>query len=500
MFACIYAQQIPAEVSGTSAGLPVRQPHSLAEFAYAFSPLVEETASDTVVIDVEGCALRFGSTYELANEIAKQARQAKEFGGLGCGANVALAANPDAAIHAAKYFKGITFISPGEELTALGELPIENLLGPRSEDQRPKTKDQRPPLEKQTLDLGPSGDDAKLEEIFETLRLWGVRTFKEFAALPVAGVSERLGQAGLKLQELAGGKVNRHLKLKQPAPEFKNAIELEYPIAELEPLSFIFARLLNQICANLNGYALATNALQVELKLEQGAAHEIKLNLPYPMRDHKVFLKLLLLDTEMHPPPAAVVGVAINCEPVKPRVLQTGLFIPLAPEPEKLELMLARLAKLVGAENIGSPELLDTHRPDAFRLKRFELKEAKKQRSKQQTANSKQQTAENLQSEIRNPKSMLGFRVFRPPLRAIVQAEQGCPREISAWNKNKSVYGKVVCVAGPWRTSGEWWRTDTWARDEWDVAIECGGPPRQVLYRIYRELPNGSWFVEGVYD
>ena len=98
MFACIYGQQIPAEVS-------------LSEFAYAFSPLVEETARDTVVIDVEGCALRFGSSYELANEIAKQAK-AKRPGGLGCKVNVALAANPDADIHAAKYFKGITFISP----------------------------------------------------------------------------------------------------------------------------------------------------------------------------------------------------------------------------------------------------------------------------------------------------------------------------------------------------------------------------------------------------
>jgi protein ImuB len=101
----------------------------------------------------------------------------------------------------------------------------------------------------------------------------------------------------------------------------------------------------------------------------------------------------------------------------------------------------------------------------------------------------------------------------------MVQAEGGCPREISAWNKNKSVYGKVVCVAGPWRTSGEWWRIDTWARDEWDVAIEASGQwamgsgqkadgleskeigrHNQVLYRIYRELPNGAWFVEGVYD
>jgi protein ImuB len=477
MFVCIHGQQLPAEVSGTD---------FLAEFAYTFSPLVEETAPNTVVIDIEGCALRFGSSYELANEIAKQAK-AKRPGGLGCKVNVALAANPDAAIHAAKFCPGVTFTAPGEELTCFGNLPLKALQYSLAGVAEPQAV-----------------------EILETLRLWGVHTFKEFAELPVAGVSERMGQDGLKLQELASGRTNRHLKLRQPAPEFKNAIELEYAIAELEPLSFIFARLLNQICANLNAYALATNALQVEMKLENGAAHEIKLNLPYPMRDHKVFLKLLLLDTEIHPPPSAVVGIAINCEPVKPRVLQTGLFIPLAPEPEKLELMLARLAKLVGADNIGSPELLDTHRPDAFRVKRFELKESKRRKanSKQQTVNSKRQAANsNSKFEIRNPKFTLGFRVFRPPLRAIVQAEQGYPREISAWDKNKSVYGKVVRVAGPWRTSGEWWRTDTWARDEWDVAVErrsqrseVRGQKLEVLYRIYRELGCGVWFVDCVYD
>src|SRR5204863_3755500 len=211
-------------------------------------------------------------------------------------------------------------------------------------------------------------------EIPETLKLSGVRNFKEFAELPVTGGAERIGQDGLKLQQLASGKTTRHLKLKQAEPVFTNSIELDYPIAELEPLSFIFARLLNQICASLNAYALATNAIQVEMKLEKGATHDLKLNLPYPMRDHKVFLKLLLLDTEMHPPPSAVVALSLACEPVKPRVTQNGLFIPLAPEAEKLELTLARLAKLLGENNIGSPELLDSHRPDAFRIKRFALK------------------------------------------------------------------------------------------------------------------------------
>lgn len=88
--------------------------------------------------------------------------------------------------------------------------------------------------------------------------------------------------------------------------------------------------------------------------------------------------------------------------------------------------------------------------------------------------------------------------MFRPPLRAIVQADQGWPTQISAWGKQRSVYGKVVHLAGPWRTTGDWWRDDRWARDEWDVMLERAG--QQTLYRIYRELKTENWFVEGNYD
>jgi protein ImuB len=49
--------------------------------------------------------------------------------------------------------------------------------------------------------------------------------------------------------------------------------------------------------------------------------------------------------------------------PVEPRTTQHGLFLPSSPEPEKLEITLARIRGLVGAANVGAPELLDTHRP-----------------------------------------------------------------------------------------------------------------------------------------
>jgi protein ImuB len=449
MFACIHSENLPADLS-------------LADFAYAFSPLVEETRTGTVVIDVDGCELLFGSAYQLANEVAKRAKQARADGGLETTVSVAIAANADAAIHAAKQSAGITFVSPGEELTCLGEFPINQ------------------------LDYELAGVEKKTAaEILETLRLWGIRTFAEFASLPVAGVSERLGQDGIRLQQLAAGKTERHLKLKQTPPVFANSLELDHPVAELEPLSFIFARLLHQLCAALNAHALATNELQAQLQLTDQTVHERRLSLPYPMRDHKVFLKLLLLDLEMHPPVAAVRRVSLACEPVKPRVLQNGLFVPVAPAPDKLELTLARLAKLVGEENVGSPGLLDTHRPDAFVMNRFVLPSRKSHR----------------QSAIGN-RQCLGLRMFRPPLRAVVETEHGWPTQISAWGKQRSVYGKVVQVAGPWRTTGDWWREDRWARDEWDVAVAASKTSSEPpgLYRIYRKLNSEMWFVEGNYD
>jgi len=459
MFACIHAPNLPANLS-------------LAEFAYGFSPLVEEVNGNTVVIDVDGCELLFGSAYQLATDIARRAKESKVSGGLEGPVNVAIAENPDAAIHAATRLKGITFVSPGEELTCLGEFPIAA-------------------LEYSLVAV----EKKRAEEMLETLRLWGIRSFQDLAGLPVAGVSERLGQEGVRLQQLAAGKTERHLKVKQPAPVFSHSIELDHALNELEPLSFIFARLLNQLCAALDAYALATNELTIEMQLDDSTTHDCRLSLPYPMRDPKVFLKLLLLEMEKHPPQAAVKAVSMTCDPVKPRVLQHGLFVPLAPSPDKLELTLARLAKLVGEQNIGSPVLPDTHRPDAFTVKRFVLEtqsDVRKRRKK---------NARNQQSAIGTRQS-LGFRMFRPPLRAVVQVDRGLPAQISAWDKQRSVYGRVINAAGPWRTTGDWWRDDRWARDEWDVAVELGkaGSQQHAVYRIYRELNNGAWFVEGNYD
>ena len=496
MFACIYG-----EVSSEIRSEQRPDANLLVDLAFTFSPLVEQTASDTIVLEISGQGLLFGSSSHrpaddlessrnLAYEIVRRATQTD------LQVNVSVASNPDAAIHSARCFKGVIVITPGEELAQLSHLAIKY-------------------LDYSLADI----EEKRVEEIRETLRLWGIRTFGELARLPLSGVAQRLGQEGVRLQKLAQGKSERHLVLVQPPIGFSQTLELEHPIAELEPLSFILSRLLNQLCANLNMQALATNELRLKLvaercseyRLQSGIdavnksptevdtqntadLHERTITLPVPMCDPKTLLRLLLLDIEAHPPAAPIILVTIAAEPIKPRISQTGLFVPLAPEPEKLEVTLARLAKLVGADKVGSPEPLNTHRPDAFRMTKFRLN--------QRTArNIRKRSRFALNADGTPSLPVMGFRIFRPPWPAEVQIRDGQPVRISARSAISSLRGKVTCAAGPWRGSGDWWTADVWARDEWDVAVaDSNRSESERLCRIYRDLISDKWFVEGMYD
>jgi protein ImuB len=409
-------------------------PGNLTTLAFEFSPTVEATAADTVTFDVGGLDRLFGLPQDVAAAIARRAREC------GVKANLALAANPDAAICAARGFSGVSLIPYGDEGKFLGSLPLPVL--------------------------------APTPDLLETLERWGIRRFHQLAALPPLGIAERLGSEGMRLRQLARGEAERKL-LPIPEPlQFEDEIELEYPVELLEPLAFLLARLVNGLATRLATRALATDELRLRLKLENRALHRRTLRLPVPSLDTKAFLKLLQLDLEAHPPAAPIVHLWMGVNPVKPQAAQTGLFIPVAPEPVKLELTLARIQAFVGEGRVGTPELLDTHRPDAFRMNLW----------------SRAEPAVSPALPV-PPITRLALRVFRPALVARVALASGQPGYVMA----DGVRGKVLDLAGPWRTSGDWWTPDPWHRDEWDVALSDG-----ALYRIYCE-PRG-WFVEGSYD
>ena len=238
------------------------------------------------------------------------------------------------------------------------------------------------------------------------------------------------------------------------------------------------------------------------------------------MLDVKVFLKLLQLDLKAHPPGAPILKVHLSATPAQPRTTQGGLFLPPTPEPEKLELTLARIAGMVGEDKVGSLQLVDSHHPTSFRMQRFVPSPPRGSHEKSDS--------------VLSSAPIAALRLFRPPLRAAVTLRDGQPSHVLC-PKRKEIQGDILWMAGPWRSSGDWWDQDGWSRDEWDIAIQSSVASRQslagfvsgrgfsravpaptpkaalaavaekekttlALYRLVHDLLNGNWFLEGTYD
>ena len=451
---------------------------ALLDLGASFSPRMEDTAPDTIILDISGLTSLFGSDENISAQLVQRASV------LGLLVHVAISSNLEVALHAARGFSGTTVIPPGEEAKCLGKLSVRALL--------------------------PSA------EIVETLERWGVRDCAALAALPVLQLSERLGQEGVRLHELARGACERSLVLAQLGVCFEEEMALDFAVAELEPLSFLLGRLLDQLCARLEACALAACAIRMHFDLEDSfekdfqvlsensppklapKTYEKVLSLPVPTRNSKMLLKLLRLQLQEDPPHAAILKIIISAEPARPRAAQGGLFLPSSPDPEKLELTIGRLAKLVGHATVGSPELIDTHRPGDFRMARFTLA------SDESKIPQKNATAVVHGSRETPPTA---FRVFRPEIEAKVELQQNYPTRIYF----RGMRGNIIAASGPWRTCGDWWREDTWQQDEWDVEVrfdsvrgqsqKISSPRTQNgIYRIYYDSLRAAWFARGRYD
>jgi len=412
MFACINWPELgqatlspPSTPTGSSTNARGQSGLSpLRELADAFSPWVEQVAPDTVLFSLDGLHRIYGDARATAKALAVRAP----------GASIAIATLPDTAVLAARNLPGVVIIPPGEEMRFLGPLPLD------------------------CLPLDPA--------IWKILDRWGLRTFEDLACLPENGLHDRLGDAGVRLQTMARGALGRPLKPFIAETVYEQRIELDDALELLEPILFLLARFLNDLCADLKSQSLAAGQLHVTLNRTQRI-----LRLPFPTRDVKFLLKLLQHNLEADLPGEPVSILILRAVPTAMRFLQHDLFTLSAPEPERLESTLQKIRAMVGPKNVKIPEIRDTHRPGWGPAE-----------------------------------SNLAFRHFRPPLDARVERKH---------LRASGIQGTIEEISGPWRTSGDWWRADAWDRDEFDLALSDG-----ALYRLIFNRQSQKWQLEGAYD
>ena len=400
----------------------------------------ERSSGATLILDVSASERLFGTPEQIATALRQNVDAA------GFEACIATSGNAYAAVLAARGFLGTTVISPGKEANTLAPLSVT------------------------VLELEP--------EQQETFTSWGIKTLGALAALPEKAMIARTGQTGYRLQALARGEYQHLFVPVEPPPDaiLSERTELEHPVDLLEPLLFLLGRMLEQIVARAAERALAIAYVETSLVLDSTSRteHRRVVRPALPECSHHTLLKLIQLDLEMHPPQAAVIGLYMQAQPARPQAGQQGLFVPQTPEAGQLEVLLARLRKLLGEDRVGAPELLDSHRPDAFRLVPF------------------------VPNPVAVPRAARGIhtsalRLLRPPQAVRVEMESSRIVTLSLDGKKLPVQK----ASGPWKTSGAWWTHSDWCREEWDVTI---GVQERLYCRVAFDPRAQCWYLTGIYD
>lgn len=347
---------------------------------------------------------------------------------------------------------------------------------------------------------------------------WGLTSIGELARLPESEVAARLGEIGRELHYAARGIDPRPLMPRALPPEFREGMDLEWPLVTLEPFLFIASAALDRLTTRLEFQGFACRRVELTMRLEPDGHHARAIDLPAPTRDVKTILTLLRLDLEKAPPGAPVCGFSIVAHPDRPRRAQLSLFGPAAVSPEKLATAIARLISMLGDGRVGMPLTVDGHLPERFDITAYDPPPPP--------------------DEARGPKKsrgLLAVRIFRPPIpvevitrpslphesgdvqiasvRALVspsdahrasstsdgerRARHDSARRIERVEAGKpeQIESPVRFSSGPWRVEERWWSECPADRAYWDVELTRGG-----IYRLYHDERIAEWFLDARYD
>ncbi|WP_263368691.1 DNA polymerase Y family protein [Edaphobacter bradus] len=416
----------------------------LLECAGAFSPRVEGRSEDAAFlcgIDIAGTGSLFGQPEMLARSLLQRVRA------VGMSARVTVSHNFHTAICLARGLSPripIKVIASGEEASALSSLPLA------------------------VLDLTETQE--------ETFALWGIHNLGMLAALPEKELIARMGQDGKRFRQLARGELPHLFQPIEPPFTLDERLELDSPVELLDSLMFVIGVMLDQLILRARVRILALATITVALTLDGRETHTRTVRPALPSNDKQLWIKLLHLDLEAHPPQASILAVALHAEPGSTSKVQLGLFSPQLPEAARLDVTLARIRAIVGEDNVGRAVLQDTHATDGFRMELFTVPSGDS-------------------ALVASPQPRASMRQLRPPETASVTLRNSRPAMFFFRERRYA----VEHAYGPWLVEGDWWNQPLWGFEQWDLVARSqdGG---MLCCCMMRDLMRNQWQMAAFYD
>ena len=312
------------------------------------------------------------------------------------------------------------------------------------------------------------------EDILQILRGWGIHRVGEFLSLPKGETIERLGPEAEALRRKVSGRNKRLLHLVRTASEYAEAFDFDCEVETVEPLLFLLRRFLDGLCERLRAVYRVAQSLVLCLPLEDGSSHERTFCIPAPTAEVESLFRILhthLEDLQLAKRP---IGVRLNIQAALPAKDQLRLFESALRDPNRFGETLAKLKAFLGNDSVGVPARSNTHRPDSYTLADCFAAET--------------ETGKKTVCPCEPPRGLF-LRRYRPALPSAVRMKNGRPASL----ESSAACGIIRECVGPYRLSGNWWDSERWQQEEWDVALAKGG-----LYRLSRH--ETVWKIEGCYE
>lgn len=317
------------------------------------------------------------------------------------------------------------------------------------------------------------------KDLAHTLASWGLRSIGDFTALPRPDLQERLGAEAARLHDIVNGRHHRLLTLYRPPKDYRQHLDLDYPLETLDSLLLLLRRFLHTLAARLQAHQRVPDGLFLTLHFEDDTHHLSTLRIPEPTTDQDQLLRVIETHLNGLTAPAPVVALTLDATVTRPSRSQHDLFEKALRDPNKFAHTLNQLSACLGREALGVPQANDSFRPDSFQLL---PPEALFDRPRKKPGDS---SAHALFA------STLPLRRLRPPIAVQVLTT---PEKTPQVLLDGPYPGPLREVCGPFVLQSTWWESATrWTGHEWDVQLHHG-----PLSRLTHHPPH-HWQIDGYY-
>lgn len=232
-----------------------------------------------------------------------------------------------------------------------------------------------------------------IRDALASLRTLGITEVGRLASMPSDQIASRFADAGHTLMQRALGLADRPLKPFRPPDQLVERAEFDHITEDLEPVFFVLQGVLSRLAERLDARALAVNTVELSFIVEPGLGHVVnyeahraknskrveKIQLRFARPTRKARLMLTLAKDRLGGAlPGAVRGLSATA--ISPHVdhgAQLDLFTAHEKRLEAVGELVTRLQVTLGPQAVFSPQVKDTHRPEAaWRAQAFDIDSA----------------------------------------------------------------------------------------------------------------------------